>query len=84
MLFYAPLKYYRILSSDISPTTDGHEKNNTPPASRASSEIRGVRRNRPTQDSGESSPLETFEKRCSVLPPPSPIKYSIILKYLIF
>ncbi|GFT79809.1 hypothetical protein TNCV_4597391 [Trichonephila clavipes] len=37
----APFKYSRTLSSDTTPTTNGHEKNNTPPTNRTSREIRG-------------------------------------------
>ncbi|GFW14411.1 hypothetical protein TNCV_410941 [Trichonephila clavipes] len=44
----APTSSRWILSSDITPATDGYEKNNTPPLSRTPSEIRGVRRNCPT------------------------------------
>ncbi|PRD21308.1 UNVERIFIED_CONTAM: hypothetical protein NCL1_52087 [Trichonephila clavipes] len=63
------------------PTTDGHEKNKTPPASQTPSEVRGARRDRFTPREG--SPLETLEKRRCVLPPPSSIKYFVAMKYLV-
>ncbi|GFU56240.1 hypothetical protein TNCV_712961 [Trichonephila clavipes] len=80
-----PLKYGRVLSSDIKPTTDDREKNNgwIPPASRTSSEIRGVRRDHlHPQESGEGVRLKHSKKEMR-LPLPSPITYSVELKYSI-
>ncbi|GFW43136.1 hypothetical protein TNCV_1475311 [Trichonephila clavipes] len=53
----ASQKYCGVFSSDITPTTDGHKKNTTPPTSRNSSVIRGVRGDRPTKTKWKDSPL---------------------------
>ncbi|GFX74203.1 hypothetical protein TNCV_2912361 [Trichonephila clavipes] len=65
----ALLRYCRILSFDIAPTTDGNEKNNscTLPTSQNSREIRGVRRDRSTpRDRRGESTRNTGKDMCFV------------------
>ncbi|GFS96328.1 uncharacterized protein TNCV_16761 [Trichonephila clavipes] len=70
--FISPLalpKYCGVHSSNITPTSDGCEEiNGWIPYLRAqtSSEIRGVRKDRPTPSEWRDSPFETSKRRCRV------------------